>query len=179
MSTSRKLAVPARRSSAGGRSADRRFATRGRPCPVAAALDVVGDTWSLLIVRELLFGNHRFDEIVANTGAPRDRVAARLRDLTDAGVVVRERYSERPERFEYRLSQSGRDLGPVLNALRGWGDRWAVDPARPAAPDFAVHPLDAAPLAVDRPAADPADQACAHQAGAVTVCRQCNAEAPW
>ena len=99
----------------------------GRPCSVAAALDVVGDKWALLIVRELLFGNHRFTEIVRNTAAPRDRLAARLRDLVEAGVIEKRQYQVAPERFEYHLTASGRALAPVLQSLLAWGDRFAVD----------------------------------------------------
>ena len=100
---------------------------RGRPCSVAAGLGIVGERWSLLIVRELLFGVHRFDGIAANTGAPRDRLTARLQHLESAGIIERRRYHERPPRFEYHLTQAGRELGTVLDALRSWGDRWAVD----------------------------------------------------
>jgi DNA-binding HxlR family transcriptional regulator len=106
---------------------DRLSNVPGRPCAAAAALDVVGDRWALLIVREVLFGNHRFTEIARNTGAPRDRLAARLRDLVDAGVLEKRPYQSAPERFEYHLTRSGADLGPVLQALLAWGDRWAVD----------------------------------------------------
>lgn len=99
----------------------------GRPCSVAAALALVGEKWSLLAVRELALGNHRFDAIVRGTGAPRDRLAARLRALEEAGIVERRQYSERPPRFEYHLTRPGRDLRVVLQALRSWGDTWAVD----------------------------------------------------
>lgn len=99
----------------------------GRPCSVAAALNLVGEKWSLLAVREIAFGNKRFDAIARNTGAPRDRLAARLRALEAAGVIARSRYSDHPPRYEYELTQAGRDLRTVLQALRAWGDRWAVD----------------------------------------------------
>ncbi|MCS0636679.1 helix-turn-helix transcriptional regulator [Streptomyces sp. LP05-1] len=98
-----------------------------RPCSVAAALHLVGERWALLAIREIFYGNQRFDRIVRNTGAPRDRLAARLRALEEAGVVERRAYSERPPRFEYHLTEAGRDLAPVLHALLTWGDRWAVD----------------------------------------------------
>src|SRR6201992_2935974 len=97
----------------------------GRPCSVAAALNVVGEKWALLAIREIAFGNRRFDAIARNTGAPRDRLAARLKALQAAGVVERRPYQERPARFEYFLTDAGRDLVPVINALREWGDRWA------------------------------------------------------
>ncbi|MFD0277526.1 winged helix-turn-helix transcriptional regulator [Kitasatospora sp. NPDC127111] len=96
----------------------------GRPCSIAAALHVVGEKWALLAVRELLYGNHRFDRIARNTGAPRDRLTARLRALEEAGVVERRAYSERPPRFEYHLTEAGRDLVPLTQALLSWGDRW-------------------------------------------------------
>ncbi|MDQ1632763.1 MAG: hypothetical protein QOJ32_241 [Frankiaceae bacterium] len=98
----------------------------GRPCSVANALQVVGEKWALLVLREVFLGNRRFDRIAENTGAPRDILTTRLRSLENAGVLVREPYQERPVRYEYRLTQSGRDLQPVLHALRTWGDRWAA-----------------------------------------------------
>ena len=107
----------------------------GRPCPIAAGLEVVGERWALLVVREIALGRHRFSAILDGTGAPRDRVAARLRTLVEAGVVVRRAYSTHPPRDEYHLSPSGRDLVPVLEALRKWGLRHAVaadDPERDA-----------------------------------------------
>ena len=99
----------------------------GRPCSVAAALNLVGEKWALLAVREIAFGNKRFDAIARNTGAPRDRLAARLRALQAAGVVARRQYSEHPPRWEYELTEAGRDLRAVLRALRAWGDKWAVE----------------------------------------------------
>ncbi|MFD5189995.1 winged helix-turn-helix transcriptional regulator [Streptomyces sp. NPDC058357] len=96
----------------------------GRPCSAAAALHVVGEKWALLAVREIFFGNHRFEAIARNTGAPRDRLAVRLRSLEQAGVVERRPYNERPPRYEYHLTDSGRDLAPVIRALLDWGDRW-------------------------------------------------------
>lgn len=105
----------------------------GRPCPVAATLELVGERWSLLVVREVALGEHRFSGIVAGTGAPRDRVAARLRSLTAAGVLERRQYQSHPDRFEYHLTRSGRDLLPVLDALLTWGRAHAVgadDPDR-------------------------------------------------
>ena len=105
----------------------------GRPCPIAAGLEVVGERWSLLVVRELALGAHRFTDIVRGTGAPRDRIAARLRVLVDAGVVERRQYQSAPDRFEYHLTDSGRALLPVLDALLAWGREWAVsadDPDR-------------------------------------------------
>jgi DNA-binding HxlR family transcriptional regulator len=93
-----------------------------RVCSVAGALDVIGEKWSLLVVRELILGVHRFNEIAANTGAPRDILSARLRRLEELGVVERQVYCDRPLRYEYFLTKAGRDLRPVVTALKYWGD---------------------------------------------------------
>lgn len=105
----------------------------GRPCPIAAALELVGERWSLLIVRELWLGATRFGEIVAGTGAPRDRIAARLKALEDADIITRTAYQESPPRFDYHLTAAGLKLVPVLDALLTWGRTYAVsddDPDR-------------------------------------------------
>jgi DNA-binding HxlR family transcriptional regulator len=105
----------------------------GRPCPLAASLELVGERWSLLIVRELALGNGRFAGIVEGTGAPRDRVAARLKALEEAGVIQRTAYQIHPQRFDYTLTDAGWDLLPVINALLEWGAKHAVgqdDPDR-------------------------------------------------
>jgi DNA-binding HxlR family transcriptional regulator len=96
----------------------------GRPCSVARSLDLVGEKWALLAIREISFGNHRFNEIARNTGAPRDRLAARLRALVEAGILERREYQAAPPRSGYHLTAAGRDLTPVLRALVAWGDRW-------------------------------------------------------
>jgi DNA-binding HxlR family transcriptional regulator len=95
-----------------------------RPCSVARTLDIVGEKWALLAVREVFLGNRRFDEMVKRTGAPRDTLAARLRTLVGAGVLERRRYSEHPARSEYHLTSAGRDLYPVIATLMRWGDRY-------------------------------------------------------
>lgn len=102
-----------------------------RVCSIADALDVVGERWSLLIVRELGFDVRRFKDIQINTGAPRETLALRLRKLEAAGVIERRRYSDRPPRDEYLLTDVGRELIPVLRALRKWGERH-VTPVRAA-----------------------------------------------
>jgi DNA-binding HxlR family transcriptional regulator len=94
-----------------------------RVCSIADALDVVGERWSLLVLRELGFGVHRFKDIQVNTGAPRETLALRLRKLEEAGVIERRRYSDHPPRDEYALTAAGRDLTPALAALRQWGER--------------------------------------------------------
>lgn len=103
----------------------------GRPCPIAASLEIVGERWSLLVVRELSLGAHRFNDIVTGTGGPRDRITARLKALVTAGVIERRQYQSRPDRFEYHLTGSGRALLPALDALFAWGRTYAVDPDDP------------------------------------------------
>src|SRR5664280_831904 len=126
---------------------------RGRPCSIAAALQVVGEKWALLAVREISLGNHTFDAIARNTGATRDRLAARLRALEEAGVIERRQYSTRPPRSDYHLTAVGRDLSLVLQALRTWGDKWAV-----SEPPAAFH------------------HGCGHAVDAALLCRHCNQE---
>jgi DNA-binding HxlR family transcriptional regulator len=97
--------------------------TTPRPCTVADALDLLGERWALLVVRELFWGNHRFADIARHTGAPRDVLSARLRRLVEAGVIEKRRYSDRPPRDAYYLTRAGRDLAPVLAALTEWSRR--------------------------------------------------------
>ncbi|WP_406267886.1 winged helix-turn-helix transcriptional regulator [Actinacidiphila glaucinigra] len=115
----------------------------GRPCSAAAALHAVGEKWALLAVREILYGNRRFDALARNTGAPRDRLTARLRALEEAGIVERRAYSERPPRYEYHLTAAGRDLAPVIRALVAWGDKWAVEEPPVVLRHRGDHPVDA------------------------------------
>jgi DNA-binding HxlR family transcriptional regulator len=95
----------------------------GQVCSIARSLELVGDRWTLLIVRDLILGLSRFDEFLDSLGVASNVLTDRLNRLVDEGVVERVRYSERPERFEYRLTKKGRELGLVLLALMQWGDR--------------------------------------------------------
>ncbi|ALR12645.1 HxlR family transcriptional regulator [Mycobacteroides saopaulense] len=97
-----------------------------RECSISHALDVIGERWTLVALREIMLGNRRFDEIVRNTGASRDILATRLRKLVDAGVVEKRQYEQRPPRYEYLLTESGRALRPVLFALMEWGDTFVT-----------------------------------------------------
>jgi len=97
--------------------------TQPRACSVARTLEIVGEKWALLAVREVFLGNRRFDEMIRRTGAPRDTLAARLRTLVETGILERRQYSSHPARFEYRLTESGRELYPVILTLMRWGDR--------------------------------------------------------
>lgn len=95
-------------------------------CAIAQALDVVGDWWTLLIVRDSARGVHRFDALQHELGMSRKVLTERLRLLVDADVLSREPYQERPTRYEYRLTPRGRALLPVLIALQDWGDAWVT-----------------------------------------------------
>jgi DNA-binding HxlR family transcriptional regulator len=101
-----------------------------RECPIADAVELIGDRWSLLVVREIGFGVRRFTEIQRNTGAPREMLTARLRKLEESGVITRQQYSQHPPRYDYTLTEAGQALVPVLRSLRRWGERYA--PSRPA-----------------------------------------------
>jgi DNA-binding HxlR family transcriptional regulator len=94
-----------------------------RECSVARTLEIVGEKWALLAVREVFLGNGRFDEMVRRTGAPRDTMSARLRVLVGSGILARLQYCEHPARFEYKLTEAGRDLYPVIVTLMQWGDK--------------------------------------------------------
>ena len=92
-------------------------------CAIAGTLDLVGDKWSLLIVRDLLFrGELRFADLASSAEAvPTNTLADRLRRLEDGGIVARRPYSDRPLRYQYRLTERGQDLAPILDAMATWG----------------------------------------------------------
>jgi DNA-binding HxlR family transcriptional regulator len=96
-------------------------------CSVARALSVVGDRWTMIVLREAFMRVRRFEDFQLRTGAPRPILADRLKTLVDNGVLERRQYSEHPERFEYRLTEKGRDLYAVVVSLLRWGDRWMTD----------------------------------------------------
>lgn len=93
-------------------------------CPVARSVGMVGDPWSLMIVRELYLGSRRFDQFQAQLRAPTALLAARLKEFEAVGIIKRQRYQARPARYEYRLTAKGIDLWPLMIALKHWGDRW-------------------------------------------------------
>lgn len=94
-------------------------------CSIARTLDVVGDPWTLLIVRDAFFGVRRFDDFHNSLGIPRSTLSTRLTALVDNEVLERRGYKEHPPRHEYVLTDKGRSLGPVLIALLQWGDEWS------------------------------------------------------
>jgi DNA-binding HxlR family transcriptional regulator len=100
-----------------------------RLCSIAAALTILGEKWSLLVVRELALNVHRFDQIQRNTGAPRDILTNRLRHLEAEGVLEKRQYQDRPVRFDYHLTPAGDELRPILLSLAQWGERWTSQTA--------------------------------------------------
>ncbi len=103
----------------------------GQVCSIAGSLEVIGERWSLLIIRDILRGNRRFDQLQESLGIARNVLTARLSRLSEAGIVERRVYQERPLRHEYFLTEKGLDLWPVLVALVGWGDKHASQPGGP------------------------------------------------
>jgi DNA-binding HxlR family transcriptional regulator len=99
----------------------------GQDCSVARALEIVGERWSLLIVRDALLGLRRFEQFQESLGIARNVLTDRLNRLVDEGILERVRYSERPERYEYRLTEKGADLRIALAGLRQWGDRYVSE----------------------------------------------------
>ncbi|MFF1713483.1 winged helix-turn-helix transcriptional regulator [Streptomyces sp. NPDC058268] len=102
-------------------------------CSIARATDVFSDAWTALIMRDVLVGIRRFDELAEDLGLSRKVLAARLARLVEEGVLTRERYQDSPPREEYVATEKGQELYPVLLALMAWGDKWYAGPAGPPA----------------------------------------------
>lgn len=96
---------------------------------VVRTFDLAGDRWVLLIVRELVHGRTRYESMAVDLGLARNVLAARLRRLTEEGVIERVQYQDRPARFEYHLTSKGRGLVPVVAALDALSETWVVDPS--------------------------------------------------
>jgi DNA-binding HxlR family transcriptional regulator len=94
------------------------------PCPIARTVDLIGDWWTPLVMREAFLGRRRFDEFQAALGIPRAVLAQRLDRLVDEGMLERRRYEDRPPRDEYRLTDKGRAFWDVLAAMWRWGSDW-------------------------------------------------------
>jgi DNA-binding HxlR family transcriptional regulator len=121
-------------------------------CSVAGTLAIVGERWTLLILREAFMGVRRFEQMQRNLGVARNILAARLQTLVGHGILERRRYQERPDRSEYRLTQKGLDLYPALVSIMEWGDRYLND--------------DCAPLVL-------VHKACGHEAHPHMACSHC------
>ncbi len=126
----------------------------GTLCPVARTVAVVGDRWTVLILRELFAECHRFEEIQAQSGATPQMVAARLKTLEAEGMIARRVYSERPLRHEYHLTKKGEAFYPVILAMRAWGETWLKTPKEGRSVDF-IH------------------RTCGKPAGLGAVCESC------
>jgi DNA-binding HxlR family transcriptional regulator len=100
-------------------------------CSIANSLEVIGERWSLLIVRDVFNGNRRFGEIQTSLGVARNVLSARLQRLIDEDILERRQYQESPARYEYFLTAKGLDLWPTLIALLNWGDRYSPSPGGP------------------------------------------------
>jgi DNA-binding HxlR family transcriptional regulator len=124
----------------------------GMDCSVAQCLEVIGEWWTMLIVRDAFLGVTRFDVFQERLGIARNVLQLRLERLVDAGVFERVAYSEHPPRYDYLLTPKGRDLWPVVNAMRQWGDQYAA-PSGP--PIQLVH------------------RSCGHETVGTIVCSEC------
>ena len=122
-------------------------------CSLARGLDLIGDWWSPLIVRDLYLGLARFDELIENLGISRNLLTRRLKSLVRSGIVERKVYRRKPIRYGYALTEAGRDLVPAILALTAWGDRWARP--KEGSPMLFVH------------------QACGHQFQPQVTCSAC------
>lgn len=100
-------------------------------CSIARTVDMLGDWWTPLVIRQAFLGARRFDDYQSGLGIPRNVLSERLRMLVEAGVLERRQYSERPPRHEYRLTEKGVGLYPVLVSMMMWGDRWHEWPDGP------------------------------------------------
>lgn len=123
-------------------------------CPIARSLAVLGDRWTMLIVRELFLGTRRFDAFQEQTGMSSHLLSARLKRLEGEGIVERRAYQVRPSRYEYRLTEKGKDLHGVVLALRAWGLRWCG-------------------LGADEPAVRLIHRTCGQEVGLSPICPHC------
>ena len=130
----------------------RRSRVANKECSVARAMDAIGDRWSILLLREAYYGVKRFDEFQHYVGIASNILSTRLKKLVDAGIMTRVPLPEHAGRYEYVLTDKGRDLAHVVTAIREWGDRW---------------------VAPDGPPLKLRHNTCGHVAKSVTVCSHC------
>ncbi|WP_036499445.1 MULTISPECIES: winged helix-turn-helix transcriptional regulator [Nocardia] len=123
------------------------------PCSVARTVDLIGDWWTPLVLREAFYGTTRFDDFERTLGLSRNVLTQRLTRLVEEQMLEKVPYQDRPVRYEYRLTDKGRDFFPVLTAMMRWGDRWL---APEAGPPVVVH-----------------HDTCGHDTHAEVVCAQC------
>lgn len=94
------------------------------PCSIARAVDLLGDAWTPLVLREAFYGIHRFDAFQQELGIARNTLTDRLRRLVDEGLLEKRPYQDEPRRYDYVLTEKGRDFFGVLATISRWGDRW-------------------------------------------------------
>lgn len=135
-----------------------RKAFGGQLCSIARTLDLVGDWWTLLVLRDVFRGTHRFDDLKRGLDIATNVLTTRLRSLTDAGILERRAYQARPPRFEYTVTAKGRDLYPVLIALAQYGDRHLRGATNDEPPRVLVH------------------DACGHVSNPALICSHCGTE---
>ncbi|MEU6069758.1 MULTISPECIES: winged helix-turn-helix transcriptional regulator [Streptomyces] len=123
------------------------------PCSIARTVDVIGDAWTALVLREAFYGIRRFDEFQQELGIARNTLADRLRRLVDEGLLDKRLYESEPPRHEYLLTEKGRDFFPVLAAMTRWGDKWLAGD-------------EGVPVTLHH-------EVCGHDAHAETVCSAC------
>lgn len=135
----------------------RRTRTDDWPCPIARTADLVGDAWTVLILRDAFTGIRRFDDFQRNLDAPRSVLTTRLTRLVDEGVLQKVPYQERPLRHEYRLTEKGRAFWDVLAAMFRWGDDWLFDDRAPVVLTDAESGHEVRPAMIDEHTGRPLD----------------------
>lgn len=131
----------------------KRTDTSGWPCTIARSVNVLGDHWNLLIIRQACLGTRRFDDFQSALGIGRNILSQRLGLLVEEGLLTRVEYQEHPTRYEYRLTDKGREVFPILAAMAAWGERWLTGP-------------EGTPLVLHH-------TTCGHDMHAVVVCSEC------
>lgn len=127
------------------------------PCPIARTTDLLGDWWTPIILREAFLGRRRFDDFQQAIGIPRAVLAQRLDRFVAEGIVTKERYEEHPPRYEYRLTDKGRDLYPVLAAMWRFGVDWLFPDGSPVMLTDRDSGDEIVPRVVDERTGDPID----------------------
>ena len=124
------------------------------PCSIARTVDLIGDGWTPLVLREAFYGTTRFDEFERVLGIGRNVLSQRLGRLVDVDLLERKAYQQNPPRHDYVLTEKGRELFPILAAMMAWGDRWLA-------------PSEGPPVLLRH-------EACGHDAHAEVVCSECH-----
>jgi DNA-binding HxlR family transcriptional regulator len=132
----------------------KRTDTSGWPCTIARSANVLGDHWNLLIMRQACLGTRRFDDFQTALGTGRNILSQRLSGLVEEGLLDRVEYQDNPPRFDYRLTDKGRDVYPILAAMAAWGEKWLTGP-------------EGTPLILHH-------TTCDHDMRGIVVCSECN-----